>query len=175
MDIGFDPDFLLIQKMRLGEEKALEHFVEKYYSSILKYCQIHIRDQGYAEDMAQETFARFFKSLKQYRHYGKAANYLYTIAANVCRDYHRQKQEIPVEDLPESPPVTGDIPLGNLAVQDALHRLSPELRETAVLFFLQERKQKDIAKILGIGLPLVKYRIRRSRELLSAYFREEEL
>ena len=45
----------------------------------------------------------------------------------------------------------------------------------AVLFFVQERKQKDIAKILGIGLPLVKYRIRKARELLSAYFGKEDI
>ena len=36
-------------------------------------------------------------------------------------------------------------------------------------YFLQEQKQKDIAVMLGIGLPLVKYRIRRARELLAGY------
>ncbi|MDE6896114.1 MAG: hypothetical protein K2P43_08035 [Lachnospiraceae bacterium] len=48
----------------------------------------------------------------------------------------------------------------------ALRTLSPEFREVAILFFLQERKQKEIARILGIGLPLVKYRIRKIREKL---------
>ncbi len=41
------------------------------------------------------------------------------------------------------------------------------------LFFLQERKQREIAKILGIGLPLVKYRIRKARELLAQFLRKE--
>ena len=43
----------------------------------------------------------------------------------------------------------------------------------AVLFFLQERKQREIAKILGIGLPLVKYRIHKARELLAQFLRKE--
>lgn len=55
----------------------------------------------------------------------------------------------------------------------ALAQLPEEIRETAFLYFVQEQKQKDIARILGIKLPLVKYRIQRARELLSVYLQEE--
>lgn len=168
-----DPDYLLVQRMRMGDEKALETFVTKYYPAILKYCRLHIDDRGYAEDMAQETFARFFRTLKQYRHYGKVANYLYVIAANACRDYYRQRRELPVERLPEEPDEGVAGPETLIEVRAALDSLPDELREAAVLYFVQERKQKDIAAVLGIGLPLVKYRIGRARELLAAYLGEE--
>ena len=49
------------------------------------------------------------------------------------------------------------------------------MRQTAVLYFMQERKQKDIARILGISLSLTKYRIGRARELLAAYLGEESV
>ena len=166
---GMDRDFLLVQKMRMGDEKAIEIFVEKYYPRILSYCQVHIGDHGYAEDMTQETFERFFRSLKQYRHYGKAANYLYVIAANTCHDYHRKHKEIATETMPEQADTRADNTEERLDVQRAFKRLPEEVREVAVLYFLQEQKQKDIAVMLGIGLPLVKYRIRRARELLAGY------
>lgn len=172
--MDMDLDFLLLQKMRMGDEKAMEDFVAKYYPKILKYCQVHIHDHGYAEDMAQESFARFFRTLNQYQHYGKAANYLYAIAANACKDYYRSKREIPLEELPDIPDRKAELLDELIAVRLALERLPEELREVAILFFVQERKQKDIAKILGISLPLVKYRVRRAREQLSAYFGEEE-
>ena len=166
---GMDRDFLLVQKIRMGDEKAIEIFVEKYYPRILSYCQVHIGDHGYAEDMTQETFERFFRSLKQYRHYGKAANYLYVIAANTCHDYHRKHKEIATETMPEQADTRADNAEERLDVQMAFKRLPEEVREVAVLYFLQEQKQKDIAVMLGIGLPLVKYRIRRARELLAGY------
>ena len=147
-----DTDILLIQKMRMGDECAVELFVEKYFSRILRYCRSHIGDPGYAEDMAQETFVRFFRTLPQYRHYGKAANYLYAIASNVCSDYYRKNY---VRNQKE--------------VRMAFEALPEELREVAVLYFQQEQKQKDIARILGIGLPLVKYRIRKIREWMAEY------
>ena len=164
-----DMDYILVKKMRMGDEEAVEIFVTRYYARILAYCQVHVSDRGYAEDMTQETFAHFFRTLKQYRHYGKAANYLYAIASNVCRDYHRKQKEIVIENITEQEDVNAGDPESRMDVQIAFERLPEELKETAVLYFQQEQKQKDIAVMLGIGLPLVKYRIRRAREMLAAY------
>ena len=98
-----DMDFLLTQKMRMGDEKAVEAFVTKYYGQILRYCRLRIGDYGYAEDAAQETFERFFRNFSQYRHYGRAANYLYVIAGNLCKDFYRKNREIALEELSEEP------------------------------------------------------------------------
>ena len=141
---------------------------------ILRYCQLHIQDLGYAEDLTQETFVRFFRTLNQYQHYGKAANYLYVIAGNLCRDYHKKPEVIPMEELPEQPVNQMEALDLRMDVHQALEQLSPELREVTILYFFQELKQKEIARILGINLPLVKYRIRRSKELLEQLIGKED-
>ena len=169
-----DADFLLLHRMRHGDDQAIEDFVRKYYPMILRYCHLHIQDTGYAEDLTQDTFVRFFRTLHHYQHYGKAANYLYVIAGNLCRDYHRKQEEIPVEELPEQPVYQmEDLDL-RMDVHQALEQLPPELREVTILYFFQELKQKEIARILGISLPLVKYRIRRAKELLEQLIGKED-
>ena len=146
-----DSDFLLIRRMKNGDDTAIETFVQKYYPVILRYCHLHLSDKSYAEDASQEVFARFFRTLNQYQHYGKAQNYLYVIAANICRDFYRKPQEASIEELPEEP-VCEMPPLDlRLDVNMALEKLPPELREVSILFFFQEVKQKEIAKILRIG------------------------
>lgn len=167
-----DEDFWLIRRMKQGDEQAIEDFVRKYYPVILRYCRIHIQDPGYAEDMTQETFARFFRTLPQYQHYGKAANYLYVIAGNCCRDHCKKHLELPLDELPET--ASEDVLEEQTDVRLALSRLPKEFRETAVLFFIQGITQTQIAKILGIGVPLVKYRIKRARTLLAAILETEE-
>ena len=170
-----DTDFLLIHRMKNGDDAAIETFVRKHYPVILRYCHLHLSDKSYAEDATQEVFARFFRTLNQYQHYGKAQNYLYVIAANICRDFYRNPQEESIEGLLEEP-ISEMPPLDlRLDVHMALDKLPPELKDVTILFFLQEVKQKEIAKILGIGLPLVKYRIKRAKELLSSYLGKEEL
>ena len=170
-----DTDFILIHRMKNGDDSAIDTFVRKYYPMILRYCHLHIHDQGFAEDATQEVFARFFRTLNTYQHYGKAQNYLYVIAANICRDFYRKPQEASIEELPEEP-VCEIPPLDlRLDVHMALEKLPPELKDVTILFFFQEVKQKEIAKILGIGLPLVKYRIKRAKELLAGYLGKEEM
>ena len=168
-----DADFLLLHRMRHGDDQAIEDFVRKYYPMILRYCHLHTQDTSYAEDLTQETFARFFRNLSQYQHYGKAANYLYVIAGNLCRDYHKKPEAIPMEELPEQPVYQTDTLDIRLDVHRALKQLQPELREVTILYFFQELKQKEIARILGIGLPLVKYRIKRAKELLEQLLGKE--
>ena len=169
-----DADFLLLHRMKHGDDQAIEDFVRKYYPMILRYCHLHIQDTSYAEDLTQETFVRFFRTLNQYQHYGKAANYLYVIAGNLCRYYHKKPEVIPMEELPEQPVNQMEALDLRMDVHRALEQLSPELREVTILYFFQELKQKEIARILGIGLPLVKYRIRRAKELLEQLIGKED-
>ena len=53
-----------------------------------------------------------------------------------------------------------------LTIEQAVKKLPEEIRETAVLYFFQELKQREIAELLHIKLSLVKYRIGRANELL---------
>ncbi len=180
-----NPDFLLIRRMKDGDDEAIEEFVRKYYPAVLRYCLLRIDDAGDALDAVQETFERFFRNFARYRHYGKAANYLYVIAGNICRDYYRNRREMAAGDAEDvmqetsariSSPgadfrIDSDTDL-RMDLRRAFAALSPELREAAILFFCQELKQREIAKILGIGLPLVKYRIRKAREQLQEMLKE---
>ena len=96
-----DADFLLIQKIKKGNEQAMDQFVSKHYPKIYQYCLLRVRDHGYAEDLTQETFLKFFQAFERYKHYGKALNYLYVIAGNLCKDYFRKEDRIEISELPE--------------------------------------------------------------------------
>lgn len=63
-----DIDFLLLQRMKRGDENAFDVFVRKYYKEILNYCNYHCPDTSTAEDLTQETFLRFFEKLSDYRY-----------------------------------------------------------------------------------------------------------
>lgn len=169
-----DADFLLLHRMRNGDEQAIEEFVRRYYPMILRYCHLHVWDTGDAEDLTQETFARFFHTLSQYRHYGKAANYLYVIAGNLCRDYHKKQNAIPMAELPEQPVYQMEALELQMDVRGALEQLPQELLDVTILYFFQGLKQKEISRVLDIGLPLVKYRIKRAKELLEPLIGRED-
>ena len=80
-------DVILILQMKQGDEQAFDKFVRKYYGDILPYCKYHCLDQTEAEDLTQETFLRFMNNIQSYQHIGKAKNYLYVIAGNLCKNH----------------------------------------------------------------------------------------
>lgn len=173
-----DTDFLLIRRMKNGDEKAFDTFIRKYYKAILNYCNYHCFDVSYAEDITQDTFVRFFESLPGYHHTGKALNYLYTIARNLCLDDIKKSRDCSLEDVqkqiedkPEG--LKFDSFLQKMMVDDALKSLSAELQEVIILYYFQGLKLSEIADILQIGLPLVKYRIRKAKLQLKDLLKED--
>lgn len=168
-----DEDFLLIRKMRQQDENAVDHFIRKYYPDILQYCKCHCMDREVTEDLTQETFEKFFENFTVYRHSGKAKNYLYTIARNLCINYSKKKKEVVMEKLPESEENQVEQTDDRLQMEWILNQLPEEIREIVILYYIQDMRQRDIADVLKIGLPLVKYRVKRAKELLEHVFRKE--
>ena len=41
---AMDPDLLLLQRMKRGDDAAIEEFVRKYYPKILQYCHYHLHN-----------------------------------------------------------------------------------------------------------------------------------
>lgn len=165
----YESDFLLVHRARAGDEAACEKLVKKYYPGIYQYCLLHICDTYDAEDLTQEVFTSFFTSLYRYREYGKIKNYLYTIASNTVKNYYKKKKDIPLEELPETEQVDREEEAAGirLDMEKAVQKLPEEIREVAILFFFQELKQREIARLLHISLSLVKYRIGKAKELLK--------
>ena len=159
-----DADFLLIHKMKNGDEEAIEVFVKKYYSTIRNYCRLHTYTDCDAEDI-QATFEHFFRSFRSYHHLGKTANYLYVIARNLCRDSYKKKRDIVMEALPDK----GENPIAvienKIDIEESIKKLPEDF---------QDLKLKEVADIIGIGLPLVKYRIGKAKELLSVYLGDKK-
>ena len=92
-------DFLLIQKMKQGNEQAFNTFVRKYYNEILKYCSYHCYDTEYAEDLTQETFVKVWLSLKTYNQENRLSTWLYKITCNTCYDRLRSLRHSPLDNL----------------------------------------------------------------------------
>lgn len=158
--------------MKQGDEAAFDSFVHKYYQEILSYCGYRCPDKEYAQDITQETFVRFFANLPAYQSKGKTKNFLYTIAGNLCKDYFKKAKEVPVEESELSSQIEGvehpmEHVINQIAVADALRDLPDELREVVTLYYFQELKLREIADILQISLPLVKYRLREAKMQLS--------
>ena len=82
----------LVELIRLGDEKAADELIKRYYRSILHYCGNHCFNQEKAEDLTQETFLKLFKNLSGYKGKRRFRAYLYTIANHLYIDESRKTE-----------------------------------------------------------------------------------
>ena len=161
-------DDMLVEQIRLGDEKAAEELIKRYYTSVLRYCKRQCFNLEKAEDLTQETFLKLFKNLSGYKGKRKFKAYLYTIANHLCIDESRKMKECFLENEEE---IREDC--------DALHRiedkseieyflniLSPEQREAVVLRFGAELSFGEIAKVTGCSMRTAQSRVRNALKIM---------
>lgn len=171
-------DYLLIRGAKSGNTKAAEAIIRKYYANVFDYCKYHSADIHTAEDITQEVFLTFIKEIHRYKHQGKLLNFLYTIARNKCIDEKKKMRntdvstECVLKEL-EAEPVGFEGETDYLMVQEAVDNLPDEVREVIVVYYYLGMKQKEIAEICGIGLSLVKYRLKQGKEMIRKYMEGE--
>ena len=122
------------------------------YDKIYRYCYFKLNHRETAEDITQETFLRYFDSVHgiRYEEKGKALQYLYTIARNLCIDEFRKQ---PLEELSEEQIGVDmeDRLVISFSVKAALRELDKESQELLLLRFVNEVPVSVICNILGIS------------------------
>ena len=164
--------------------------MEEEYEKIYRYCYFHVKDAYLAEDLTQETFLRFLEDTG-YQEQGRQLAYLYTIARNLCMDYFRRNQNLPLEDgrLSREAGESRQTPLAAhegkeetgedrlilaMTLEQALGRLDGELREMLFLRYVNDLSAEQIGKILGISRFAVHRRLKRALGQMRQWIRKED-
>ncbi|GFP43989.1 RNA polymerase sigma-70 factor, ECF subfamily [Candidatus Hakubella thermalkaliphila] len=165
------------------DKRALQELVHRYQNPIYNFARRLLGNQEDAFDVTQETFVRLINSAHAFKGLSRFSTWLFTIAANLCRDHLRERKKLVLweNDLEEKNPggltLTEDLPSAEEIIEAQelreeltrkLDQLSPKLREAIILVDIQELKYAEIAEMLGISIGTVKSRVSRAREELRA-------
>ncbi len=161
-------DDILVEQIRLGDEKAAEELIKRYYTSILYYCKRHCFNLEKAEDLTQETFLKLFKNLSGYKGKRKFKAYLYTIANRLCIDESRKMQVYPLENEEEIRDASDEIRRieDKSEINYLLNSLSPEQREAVILRFGEQLAFREIAEVMGCNIRTAQSRVRNALKIM---------
>ena len=134
-----------------------------------------VGDRHEAEDLVQETFRSAWKSRRLFKPGGSERAWLASILRRRVADHWRRPRPPTVlagdQTLDVSYPA--DDPLRDEftdEMQQALHQLPDDLRETLLLVVVAELTHQETADLLGIPLGTVLSRVSRARKRLREYF-----
>jgi RNA polymerase sigma-70 factor, ECF subfamily len=152
-----------------------EQWVEAYAPELFRFAYRLTGNYQVTEDLVQETFTEAWKSIGSQREPAKARAWLFQILryrhAHLVRDVRTHVQPGPLAegmDMPQQsqPPV--DALAEREVLQQALGELSPEVRETFLLVFMEGLKCREAAEELHVPLGTVLSRINRARMALRS-------
>ena len=138
----------------------------------------YARRDSEVEDIVQEVWLKAFDKLKTFRSEAPFEHWLMRMTVRICYDFlrgHQRNREAsfseisePEEDwldrfVADPSSAAEDADAAKLLIGRVLERLSPPARLVIQLLEIEDRSVKEIAKITGWSVPLVKVRAFRAR------------
>jgi RNA polymerase sigma-70 factor (ECF subfamily) len=165
-----DDDETLVRRFLEGDEVAFEAIVRRYAERVRRVAFVLLRDEGLADDVAQETFLQALRKLSSLRTASSVGSWLLRIAANRAKDQLRQRQrwvdDAMLEERPDPGP-GGDLEAQRRELRKTLGALVVELpdryRTPLMLKDVEGMTYAEIAQHLKIPMGTVQIRIHRAR------------
>ena len=173
----------LLVAYRSGDRAAFAALVERYRSDLVQFLHRFLNSRAAAEDVFQDAFLQVHLSADSFDADRRFKPWLYTIAANKARDFHRKRKrraaaslsapvggadgrETSLVDLLEGP--AQDVDAGLIEserqqmVKDVVDAMPAHYREILLLSYFQKLSYNQIADSLQIPLGTVKSRLHAS-------------
>lgn len=175
----------LLQKIAAGDKQAYASVVEHYQRPLFGFLGRMALSQSLAEEIAQETFLRAWKSLGEYKpEVAEFSTWLFTIARNLAlNELSRSayQQEVEINDAIPEAACNGLQPSEELArkqqkqrMQAALWKLPLQDRSALALAYIQDLEMTAIARIEGCTTAAIKTRLHRAKEKLRQLLEEDD-
>ena len=166
-----------------GNTNAFRTLVDHYKDLVFSLALKMVKNREEAEEVAQDTFIKVFKSLSQYKGDSKFSTWVYKVAYNTCLDrLKKQKREqcvIPINEYNVNQIKSIDNTLDALeneerkqTIQDCIQLLPSEDAFLLTLFYFEEQSLEDIAKVVNLTANNVKVKLFRSRKKLTTILKE---
>jgi RNA polymerase sigma-70 factor (ECF subfamily) len=186
----------LVRRCMAGDQQAWQQLVVGQHRRIYAICYRFTNSAADAEDLTQDVFVKVYRNLGSFvAERGSFQTWMTTLTRNLLVDHFRRTRVDRASDSLDAS-LTGDDDGPSIAdgladqrpgqdahiaglelkvrVQQALAKLSPELREAVVLRDLEDMDYKDIAQVLRIPEGTVKSRISRGRGELARLLKRIE-
>jgi RNA polymerase sigma-70 factor, ECF subfamily len=82
----------LVEAAQKGDRKAFDRIIGLFHEDVFRLIYYRTRSRMDAEDLEQEVFLQAFRSLSRLKDVGRFRSWLFTIAVNRVRDFHRKKR-----------------------------------------------------------------------------------
>lgn len=168
----------LITEVQKGNYQVFSQLVDRHKNMVYSLVLRMVPNNQDAEEVAQDSFVKAFKAIKQFNGKSKFSTWLYRIAYFTAINHLRKNKALTSDIDFERIENTDDSALDNMNLADqkeyidkAMTYLKPIERQLIALFYLEEFSNKEIEKITGLSQSNIKVSLMRIRKKLAGILR----
>ena len=151
----------------------IEFLIQKYGDMLYRLCFIMLKNESDAEDAVQETFLAYYQKAPVFQSSEHEKAWLIKVATNKSRDLLRFRVRHPLLDEDFLSALSPDP--SDSGILEALAALPEKYRLVLTLYYIEDCRIEEIARIIGRTASAVKMRLQKGRKLLEKIYREEYL
>jgi len=155
----------LIGRVGVGDQDALAELCRRYEKPLFHFLARHTGGRD-VEDLYQETWLRAVRAAPRFDPSRRFSTWVFQIAVNLCRDWHRRPPPEPLEADPELTS-TSETPEARIDARRILAALPEAQRTVLLLRHYHGLSEEETAEILGCPRGTVKSRLHAARERLG--------
>lgn len=164
------------QVVLIGNKQSFNHLVVKYQSSIRRFfANLTKGDTFLSDDLAQETFLKAYLKIHSFRGTSSFSTWLFRIAYNTYLDSVRAKkyfEDWNLQEIDENTSAEIDYSSKKNDIFAALQYVKKDEKVALLLFYMEDKSQKEIAKIMDLPLGTVKTNILKGKEKMEIFLRK---
>ena len=151
----------------------IETLIANYGDMLFRLCLIMLKNESDAEDVVQETYIKYFQKTPSFESMAHQRAWLIRVATNKCRDMLRFRVRYPQIDDEDIGRHVSDS--SDSGILEALTMVPEKFRLVLTLYYIEEYRIEEIAKIIGRSTSAVKMRLQKGRKLLKEIYQKEYL
>ncbi|REE24342.1 RNA polymerase sigma factor [Winogradskyella pacifica] len=171
-------DQQLIEAISQGDTKAYAQLVDHYKDMVFSLALSMLKHREEAEEVAQDTFIKVFRSLNRFKGDSKFSTWIYRVTYNTCLDRIKKNKkhynDVEIDTFTFNKISTIDNALDlmikeekSVLIKKCIDKLPEETSTLLMLFYFEDLSLDEIAMIVNIETNTVKVKLFRARKKLA--------
>ncbi|WP_297437915.1 RNA polymerase sigma factor [uncultured Clostridium sp.] len=156
----------------VGDKKAFCSLIREHKLSLYRVARGILNNESDIEDALSNCILKAYKNIGKLSQEKFFKTWLTRILINECKNIIKKNKDYYIEDDKFININVYNDTYKDVDLQNALLELDERIRETIILYYYEDMKQTDIAKLLDINEATVRSRIFKGKEKLRTVLKD---
>lgn len=172
-NLSKDELIMEVKRAKRGDKEAFCNLIRINKIAIYRVAKSILNNEEDIEDAVSEAILKAYKNIQALKQEVFFKTWLIRIVINESNNLYKKRAKEIAVDKDHFKNIKVNDNYKDLSLYNAINSLDEDLRITTILFYFEDMKYKDIAKVLNVKEGTIKSRLSRAKEKLYNILKEE--